>query len=72
MAVIVNEGMAVDAAMRMLWRESSREGIVETLKENRYYVKPTAKRHEVTKKLAKTKRRHAAMRRKFANRGWAV
>lgn len=72
MAVIVHQDMPVDLALRMLWREANRELIIDTLRDNRYYVKPTTKRHSVTKIYAKMKRRRGARRRKFENRGWLV
>lgn len=70
MAVIVHNDMPVDLALRMLWREASRELVIETLKEGRYYVKPTSRRHEANKVYSKMKRRRGARRRKFENRGW--
>lgn len=72
MAVIVHDDMPIDLALRMLWREANRELVIDKLKENRYYVKPTAIRHEQKKIYAKTKRRRAAMRRKYRNRGWLI
>jgi ribosomal protein S21 len=69
MAVIMHDDMAVDQALRMLWREANREGVIEKLKERRYYVKPTTIRHDKRKALAKTKRRRAAHKRKFVNKG---
>lgn len=69
MAVIVHDDMPVDQALRMLWREANREGIIEKLKEIRYYVKPTSKVHAVKRAHAKTKRRRAHAKRRAANKG---
>jgi ribosomal protein S21 len=64
MSVIVNNDMSVDLALRLLWREAMREGVIEKLQERRYYVPKTTKVHEVRKILAKSKQR----RRKHARR----
>jgi ribosomal protein S21 len=68
MAVIVNDDMAIDQALRMLWRESNREGVIEKLKENRYYIKPTSKVHAVRRALKKTKTRRARAKRRMRNK----
>lgn len=71
MAVIVsNDNTPIDQALRMLWRESNREQIIDKLKELRYYIKPTAKRHAIRKIWAKTKKRRARVKRKFQNKGY--
>lgn len=57
MSVIVNDEMSIDLALRLLWREATREGIIEKLQEKRYYVKPTAVKHAKKKVFAKAKRR---------------
>lgn len=72
MAVIVHDDMSIDLALRMLWREANREGIIETLKDNRYYNKPSVARHDHKKIYAKQKRRRAARKRRFKNRGWLI
>lgn len=72
MAVIVNDNMSLDQALRMLWREANREGIISTLKDLRYYVKPSAKQHDKKKVWAKTKRRRARRKRQFKNKGYVV
>ncbi len=64
MSVIVNDEMPLDLALRLLWREATREGIIEKLQEKRYYVKPTATRHAQKKIFAKSKK----LRRKRARR----
>ncbi|MBL8014802.1 MAG: 30S ribosomal protein S21 [Candidatus Doudnabacteria bacterium] len=69
MAVIVHDDMPVDQALRMLWREANREGVIEKLKEIRYYVKPTSIKHTVKRAYAKTKRRRARAKRRAANKG---
>lgn len=57
MSVIVHDEMSIELALRLLWRESTREGVIEKLQEQRYYVPETAKRHAVRKIYAKTKKR---------------
>lgn len=69
MAVIVHDEMPIDQALRMLWREANREGVIETLKDRRYYVKNTSKVHAVKRLHAKTKRRRARAKRRAANKG---
>lgn len=65
MSVIVHDDMPIDLALRLLWREATREGVIEKLQESRYYVKPTKKRHDKRKIWIKTKkRRRTASRRK--------
>ncbi len=72
MAVIVNDSMSIDQALRMLWREANREDIITTLKGLRYYQKPSVERHEKRKVWAKTKSRRARRRRQFKNKGYIV
>jgi ribosomal protein S21 len=72
MAVIVNDNMSIDQALRMLWREANREGIISTLKLIRYYIKPSFFVHEKTKAWKKTKTRRSRRRRQFRNKGYIV
>lgn len=72
MSVIVNDGMPIDQALRMLWREANREGVIAKLKELRYYHKPSVARHEKRRVWAKTKRRRARRKRQFRNKGYVV
>ncbi len=72
MAVIVHDDMPIDQALRMLWREANREGIIETLKNRRYHVKKSAIEHEKKRVWAKTKRRRARYKRRFRNKGYGV
>lgn len=65
MAVIVNDDMPIEVALKMLWRESNREGIPEKLKEIRYFVPKTAYKHAFTKVYAKMKRRRRAAARRL-------
>ncbi len=69
MAVIVNQDMPMDQALRLLWRESNREGVIEKLKERRYYVKPSVLVHAVRRAQKKTKTRHSRYQRRFRNKG---
>lgn len=65
MSVIVHDDMPIDLALRLLWREATREGVIDKLQTNRYYVKPTAIKHDKKKVWIKTKkRRRKAARRK--------
>lgn len=64
MSVIVNDAMHVDLALRLLWREATREGVIEKLQKRRYYVAPTTLNHEKNKIWAKTKRRRRAAARR--------
>jgi ribosomal protein S21 len=66
MSVIVHDDMPIELALRLLWREATtREGIIEKLQENRYYVPETAKKHAKRRLWMKTKkRRRSAARRK--------
>jgi ribosomal protein S21 len=59
--------MSLDLALRLLWREATREDIIAKLEERRYYVPRTAKVHEKRKVWAKTKRRRRQARRKVQN-----
>ena len=64
MSVIVNDKMPIDLALRLLWREATREGIIETLQKFRYHVKPSVRGHQIRKEYIKRKkRRRAAARR---------
>lgn len=68
MAVIVNDDMPIEQALKMLWREANREGIPDKLKENRYYVPQSAKRHEKRKVWAKMKRRRRSAARRMRDK----
>ncbi|MCA9386422.1 30S ribosomal protein S21 [Candidatus Dojkabacteria bacterium] len=64
MSVIVNNKMPIDLALRLLWREATREGIIQTLKDKRYFVPKTTKKHAVRKVYTKMKRRRRAAARR--------
>ena len=64
MSVIVHDDMPIDLALRLLWREATREGVMEKLEDKRYYIPKTAKVHERRKVFAKTKRRRRAASRR--------
>lgn len=70
MAVIVHDDMSIDLALRMLWREANRELVIDTQKDNRYYVKPTTIRHEKKRVFEKQKRGRRKRRRRMKQRGW--
>jgi ribosomal protein S21 len=67
MSVIVNEDMPVDLALRLLWREATREGIISKLQQNRFFVPKTAKVHEKRKVYKKIKKRKRAAARRYKN-----
>lgn len=64
MSVIVNEEMPIDLALRLLWREATREGIIEKLQGRRYFVSQTEKNHAVRKVFSKMKKRRRQAARK--------
>ncbi len=70
MAVIVHDDMSIDLALRMLWREANRELIIDHQKDNRYYVKPTAKKHAIKRVFEKRKSGRRKRRRRMRQRGW--
>lgn len=69
MAVIVHDGMPIDQALKMLWREANREDIPDVLKKSRYRIKQAAVNHEKRKVWAKMKRRSRSAKRKLARKG---
>jgi ribosomal protein S21 len=64
MSVVVHDDMNIDLALRLLWREATREGVMEKLEERRYYSPKSAKVHAMRKIHAKTKRRRRQASRK--------
>lgn len=64
MSVVVHDGMSIDLALRLLWREANREGVLEKLEEIRYYVPKTNHVHAKRKVYAKMKKRRRAAARK--------
>lgn len=69
MSVIVHDGMPIDQALRLLWRETTRENIANEFEKNRYRIKPTEKKHTIKKEFAKQKRRRRALVRKLRKKG---
>jgi len=68
MSVVVHDDMPIDLALRLLWREATREGVLEKREELRYYVPKTTIRHQKAKIWAKTKRRRRAQARRLRNK----
>jgi len=68
MSVIVNDNMPIELALRLLWREATREGIIAKSQENRYFTTKTSNVHETRKKFAKTKRRRRSHTRKLKSK----
>ncbi len=69
MSVVVHDDMPIDLALKMLWRETNREKLIEVVQKNRYRVKPTAERHEFRKQWAKMKKRRRTAKRKIQRKG---
>jgi len=65
MSVAVHDDMPIDLALRLLWREATREGVMEKLEEKRYFIPKTAKVHAKRKIWEKTKRRRRSAARKI-------
>lgn len=64
MSVIVNDNMPIELALRLLWREATREGIIEQLQKNRYYVPDSYYKHQERRQHKKAKRRRRAAARR--------
>ncbi len=64
MSVVVHDDMPIDLALRLLWREATREGVLEKRESLRYYVAKAQKKHEKKKVWEKMKRRSSAAKRK--------
>ncbi len=65
MSVAVHDDMSIDLALRLLWREATREGVMEKLEARRYYVPKTKLVHEKRKIWEKTKRRSRSAARRI-------
>lgn len=68
MSVVVHDDMPIDLALRLMWRESTREGVLEKREQRRYYVPKTTIKHQKKKIWAKTKRRSRAASRRLKNK----
>jgi ribosomal protein S21 len=64
MSVVVHDDMPIDLALRLMWREATREGVLEKREELRYYVPKTTVRHQKRKVWEKTKRRRRSAARR--------
>lgn len=69
MSVIVPDGMPVEQALKLLWREAIRENIPNVIQANQYRIKPAFKRHELKKLWEKTKRRSRSAKRNKRRKG---
>ena len=69
MSVIVPDGMSIDQALKLLWRESNRENIPAVIQKNMYRTKQSFLNHEERKEWAKRKRRSRAAKRKLRRKG---
>lgn len=68
MAVIVNNKMPIELALRLLWRESNREGIPDKLRDLRFYVSPSEKKHEKVAQIKKRWRRSRSAARRYRSK----
>ncbi|MEP7103511.1 MAG: hypothetical protein ABI721_02255 [Candidatus Dojkabacteria bacterium] len=68
MSVVVHDDMSIDLALRLLWREATREGVLEKREERRFFVPKTAKVHAQKKVFAKMKRRRRSAARRNRNK----
>jgi ribosomal protein S21 len=68
MSVVVHQDMSIDLALRFLWREANREGVLQMREARRYYVPKTTLRHEKKKIYSKMKRRSRAQARRLKNK----
>lgn len=68
MSVIVNDNMPIDLALRLLWREATRERIIQTLQENKYYIPDSFKAHQVRRLIKKGKRRRRTAARRMSSK----
>ncbi len=64
MSVIVNDEMPIELALRLLWREATREGVIEKLQERRFFVPESFLAHQKRRLWRKTKRRRRSAARK--------
>lgn len=69
MSVIVSDGMSIDQALKLLWREANRENVPATLRSKQYRVTKTEENHEKRKLVAKTKKKGRSFRRMLKRRG---
>lgn len=68
MSVVVHDDMPIDLALRLMWREATREGVLEKREERRYFVPKTTIKHQQKKLWAKTKKRRRSANRKMRNK----
>lgn len=64
MAVIVNDDVPIEQALRMLWRESNREGVPAVSRDLRYFVPESEKAHALKREYKKRKRRRRTQARR--------
>jgi ribosomal protein S21 len=64
MSVVVHDDMPIDLALRLLWREATREGVLEKREALRYYAPKSQAKHQKKKVWEKMKRRSSAAKRK--------
>jgi ribosomal protein S21 len=69
MSVIVSDGMSIDQALKLLWREANRENVPATLRSRQYRITKAEENHEKRKIHSKTKRKRRSFRRMLKRRG---
>jgi len=69
MSVIVSDGMSIDHALKLLWREANRENIPFTLRSRQYRKKKTELTHDKRKLYAKTKKKGRQYKRMLKRKG---
>ncbi|MBD3363117.1 30S ribosomal protein S21 [Candidatus Dojkabacteria bacterium] len=69
MSVVVPDGMPIDQALKLLWREAIREDIPNVIRKTQYYIKEAEKKHNKKKLWKKTKKKRRAHRRKIRRKG---
>lgn len=69
MSVIVPDGMSIDQALKLLWREANRENIPNEIQRMQFRVQPSYTRHLIQKEWAKRKRRGSSAKRKLRRKG---
>ena len=70
MSVIVHDEMPVDLALRLLWREATREDIINQIRTKRYHVKPSQIKHDKVKGFIKGKRRRRSVAKRQMTKGY--
>ncbi len=68
MSVVVHQDKPLDLALRLLWREANREGVLQVREARRYYVPKSVIRHQKKKVYAKMKKRRRRLARRLRSK----